>query len=199
VTGLAVVSFIGLDPVDALAALGRDATLTNRVPIWHLALGYIERRPWLGFGYEGFWRIDGVEANQIWATMYWRVPHAHNAWIEIGLSLGLIGIGAMAVMWLTALYRAIRIITLPQAKHAVFCLALLAGALMENMTEYAFFRRGEILWLLFVTVVVYLGRELAAAHDRARARAPSLPLARDALQAYAAPRLVPPPRSPTYG
>lgn len=194
---LATVSFIGLDPVDALAALGRDPTLTNRVPIWHLAIGYIERHPWLGYGYEGFWRLDGVEANQIWATMHWRVPHAHNGWIEIGLSLGLVGIGVMAFIWLCAVYRAVRVITLPHARHAVFCLALMAGVLMENMTEYAFFRRGEILWLLFVIAFVYLGRELAASHARQRADAPALPLPRTALTAYATAQIKPP--SPSFG
>lgn len=188
VIGLAVTGIVGLAPLDALAALGRDATLTNRVPIWQMALGYIARRPWLGYGYEGFWRPNGVEANQIWQTMYWHVPHAHNGWIEIGLSLGLLGVGVMALMWLSALYRVLRLITLPHARHAVFCLALLAGALIENMTEYAFFRRGEILWLLFVTAYVYLGRQLAESHDRIGARTPPLPLPRSPLSKYITPQ-----------
>jgi hypothetical protein len=70
-------------------------------------------------------------------------------------------------LWGTVFVRFARIATAPEATHAVFCTALLAGIFVENLTEYAFFRRGEMLWLLFVVGFVELGRE---AHARRAAR-----------------------------
>ena len=175
VLAIGVVAVVAADPGQVLAALGRDATLTNRVPIWNLAIGYIARRPWLGYGYEAFWRAGGVEANQIWALSYWHVPHAHNIWLELALSIGIVGCGLLAFLFVSAIFRALRVATAPHARHAAFALALTAGAFMENLSEYAFFRRGEILWLLFVTVFVYLGQQVIgrratrpAPHDRPR-------------------------------
>lgn len=163
VVGLAGVAALAIDPTGVLVALGRDPTLTNRTPLWHLVWGYIVQRPWLGYGYETFWRLDGPEANNIWATVHWIAPHAHNAWLELALGLGVVGVFFGIVVWLTVFTRFARIATAPAARHAVFCTALAMGIFLENITEYAFFRRGEILWLLFVVAFVELGREMLEA------------------------------------
>ena len=64
---------------DVMAALNRSPTLSGPRQIWDLALMYIDRRPWLGYGYGSFFRVGGVEANQMQAIMDWPVPTVHNA------------------------------------------------------------------------------------------------------------------------
>ena len=186
VVGLALAGMLLLGWQDLLAALGRDATLTNRTKIWHYALVFIAHRPWLGYGFGGFWRLDGLEANQFWVLVEFATPHAHNAWLELGLDLGIVGIAAAALTWSATLYRAVRGVTLPPAQHAAFCLALLAGIFVENITEYEFMRQGHILWALFAAASAYLGMQLSDWHHRGLARAAPPPLAAAALGAYAA-------------
>ncbi|HTZ38510.1 MAG TPA: O-antigen ligase family protein [Stellaceae bacterium] len=162
VGGLASGALLAVGWQDALTLLGRDPTFTNRTRIWQLAAEYIARRPWLGYGFESFFRADSADANLIWAAVGFKTPHAHNSWLEIGLGMGLIGIGAAALAWLVAFYRTLRVVAAPRARHVAFCLALLAGVFLENLSEFEFFRPGRLMWALFVAVLVYLGRELPA-------------------------------------
>jgi hypothetical protein len=70
-------------------------------------------------------------------------------------------------------YRTLRVATAPHAEHVAFCFALLVGIFFENLSEFEFFRPGRLMWVLFVAVLTYLGRELTLARaSRARARQP---------------------------
>lgn len=174
VIGLAAIFAFAIDSAAILEAIGRDPTFTNRAKIWHYASAYISRRPWFGYGFGAFWRADGVEANEAWALIEFKTPHAHNAWLELGLGFGIVGLGVVALGWLAAFYRVARMLTAPAARHVAFCLALLTGIFLENMTEYEFFRPGDILWVLFVVATVYLGRAaMVARAARPPRRAPA--------------------------
>ena len=144
---------------DVLAALGRNATLSNRTRIWGMVLSYIAARPWFGYGLASFWRPDGIEANQIWAALQWQTPHSHNLWLELSLGLGLVGAGVAAWLWATAFWRAGRLL-LGGARDGDFALVLLVAIFVDNLTEYAFFRGDDIQWLLFAATFTYLGQEL---------------------------------------
>lgn len=162
VAGIAGLGALTVGWQDILVLLGRDTTLTGRSDIWETVLEFIGRRPWLGYGYGAFWRNDAVEARAIWGMLFWTVPHAHNAWLEVGLALGIVGMGLVSLLWLAALFRAVRILTLPAARHVVFCLALFVAILVENLTEWEFLRADADLWVMFCVAFVYLGCELTA-------------------------------------
>jgi O-antigen ligase len=163
----AAVSFGFYDQL--LAALGRNPTLSNRTRIWEVILPYIARRPWFGYGLESFWLPQGVEANQVWAILQWQTPHSHNLWLELCLSLGLVGAALAALLWTSALWRVVRLLFGAPAPDVVFSLVLLVAIFCDNLVEYAFFRGNDILWLLFAAIFVHLGREVAA---RRRSAAP---------------------------
>ncbi|HML09653.1 MAG TPA: O-antigen ligase family protein [Stellaceae bacterium] len=161
VFGLAVAGLLAVSWQDALLALGRDPTFTNRTRIWQLALEYIANRPWFGYGFGAFWREQSDMAQTFWAALGFKTPHAHNSWLEMTLGIGVVGAGIAALAWLSAFYRTLRVATAPHAEHVAFALALLAAIFFENLSEYEFFRPGRLMWALFVAVLVYLGREVA--------------------------------------
>lgn len=161
VFGLAAGGLLAVGWQDALLALGRDPTFTNRTRIWQLALEYIAKRPWFGYGFGAFWREQSADAQIFWVALGFKTPHAHNSWLEMALGIGVVGDGIAAVAWLVTFYRTLRVAAAPHAEHVGFCLALLAAIFFENLSEYEFFRPGRLMWALFVTVLVYLGRELA--------------------------------------
>lgn len=78
------------EPEQALAVVNRDLSLTGRTQLWNQVLGKIGERPWLGHGYRGFWGSSGGAA--ISEALGWRVVHAHNSWLDVGLDLGVIGV-----------------------------------------------------------------------------------------------------------
>jgi len=176
VLGIATSALLAVGWQDALAFLGRDPTFTNRTRIWQLALEYIARRPWFGWGYGGFWREDSPDAQIFWTALGFKTPHAHNSWLELALGVGWVGVGVAALSWLAAFYRTLRVAAAPHAVHVAFCLSLLAGIFFENLSEFEFFRSGRLMFALFVAVLTYLGRELilyraARAEMRQRNRA----------------------------
>jgi len=160
VCGLAAGGLLAVGWQDALLALGRDPTFTNRTRIWQLALEYIANRPWFGYGFGAFWREQSADAQVFWVALGFKTPHAHNSWLEMALGIGVVGAGIAALGWLAAFYRTLRVAAAPHAEHVAFCLALLAAIFFENLSEYEFFRSGRLMWALFVAVLVYLGREV---------------------------------------
>jgi len=160
VFGLAAGGLLAVGWQDALLALGRDPTFTNRTRIWQLALEYIAKRPWFGYGFGAFWREQSADAQIFWVALGFKTPHAHNSWLEMALGIGVVGAGIAALGWLAAFYRTLRVVAAPHAEHVAFCFALLAAIFFENLSEYEFFRPGRLMWALFVAILVYLGREV---------------------------------------
>ena len=174
VAGIAGSAILALTWQDVLLALGRDPTFTNRTRIWQLALEYIDFRPWLGYGFGAFWQETSADAQTFWTALGFKTPHAHNSWLEMALGIGVVGLGVAALGWLAALYRTLRVAAAPHAEHVAFCLAFLAAIFFENMSEYEFFRAGRLMYVLYIAILVYLGREVAIARDSRR----TVPVAR---------------------
>ncbi len=95
--GLWLLLLVGIDPLvdfrDALL-LGRaeeSDTLSGRAFIWPLVTHYIGFRPWLGYGYEAFWNPAHIDT--ISDELQWGLREAHNGYLEVLLSTGIIGLG----------------------------------------------------------------------------------------------------------
>jgi O-antigen ligase len=95
---LLFVSFFGFDVVGALEQaiyLGRDTdiyridSLSGRIPLWEHLLEYVLQRPFLGYGYQGFWTAERMVA--ISSELDWSIPNAHSVPIDTLLQVGLIG------------------------------------------------------------------------------------------------------------
>src|SRR5690606_33579004 len=72
-----------------LEALGRDASLTGRIPLWIAAISDGLSRPWLGVGYRAYWLGAGGESVSALVRAGWvALPsHGHNAFLDIWLEL----------------------------------------------------------------------------------------------------------------
>ena len=71
-----------------ISLLGRDPSLTTRVPMWKDLISMV-RNPLLGFGYESFWMGDRTRIIAETWNVRW---NAHNGYLQVYLDLGLIGI-----------------------------------------------------------------------------------------------------------
>lgn len=83
--------FISLGDVTQL--VGRSSDLTGRGTFWPMAPGLILERPFLGYGYLGFFNSGAYSrAWDIWRyQLYWFTPEFHNTLLDILISLGLVG------------------------------------------------------------------------------------------------------------
>jgi exopolysaccharide production protein ExoQ len=85
-----------------LAGRGTDSlsTLTGRLPLWSMALQFVAERPILGYGFYSFWTPAHIQYFS--QRLDWDVPESHNGYIELLLSLGLVGLS----LYLTLIWRA---------------------------------------------------------------------------------------------
>jgi O-antigen ligase len=176
VVGVLGLGFVTLDWTEVLLLLNRSPTLTGRLYIWRIVIQMIDLHPWLGYGYGVFWRHGSPQADIVWGVMHWPVPHAHNAWLETGLGLGIVGMVGLTLVYLGGFYRGLRLLVVPQARHIAFIMTLFVAILIENMTEYEFFRPDSFLWVLFVAGFVYVGREFDLVRAARVARPPRPPV-----------------------
>ncbi len=153
--------------VPTLEALGRDATLTGRVPLWELVDAEIARRLMLGFGYASFWSEGSDAAWAIWGTIGWQAPHAHNGYRDVILAFGLLGVLVLTMVLLQVLRQGAAL-QLRDPQGGWLWLNVLVGMfLVMNLSESLFIAPNDLPWILFATTTVMI----ALRHpDQARPR-----------------------------
>ncbi|HTV04330.1 MAG TPA: O-antigen ligase [Acidobacteriaceae bacterium] len=136
-----------------LAWLGRDATLSGRTLIWQQVWIFIRHRPWLGWGYEAFWRGMRGQAFRVDAALGFVVFHAHNGFLEIWLNLGLIGLALFALSYARAWRRLWPTLRAGRVEHVLWPVIVLSLVLLYNLDENALLTYNGIFWVLYVTAV----------------------------------------------
>jgi O-antigen ligase len=132
-----------------LELLGRDATLTTRVPMWEF-LTEMCPNAFIGAGYYSFWL--GERLLKIWDHIGIPLNQAHNGYLEQYLNLGYIGlifIGIIVISGLVKVNRELR----ENYYGALLSLCFIFIALLYNYTEAAFYGISNM-WLILLFSVI---------------------------------------------
>jgi O-antigen ligase len=124
-------------------SLGRNMTLTSRADIWEIVLDY-QDNPLVGQGFDTFWAGRRLE---LLADKTFGIIQAHNGYLETYLNGGLIGVGLLVVLLLSA-YKRIRKKLVRGKREDDVRFAVFLTAIIYNYTEASFSKLG-VLW--FVT------------------------------------------------
>ena len=135
-----------------LDLLGRDASLTGRTSIWSALWPVIEDRFWIGNGYLAFWD----HAAEYFGNVSWMadIGHAHNAYIEIILDVGVIGLAVQILFITGALLSLFRLANRGDYQAAAMFVILLTFAVV-GMAGALFFRANTGTWVMIVTFACY--------------------------------------------
>lgn len=159
-------------PGDILQALGRDASLTGRMPIWTLVISEIKEHFWVGNGYAVFWKDQHGAANYIRVALQWGVPNAHNGWLDLALNLGFVGVILCGIYLFLGLWRAATKLFDPVISP--FAITMLVLSLQFSMSESVIAQQNNLVWVIFVAICskLAMGREAGeaqpAVHPRRR-------------------------------
>lgn len=164
VTAVLVLTNLG----EVLALIGRNATLTGRTNLWPLVIDMIQKRPWLGYGFSGFWLGEEGPSYFIWIYTNWVEvpPHAHNGLLDIALDLGLVGLGIYLMGFFLAVGRAIKLASRRGSFEKYWPLMFLIFVFLANQSESAILRTNNLYWLLYVSVVVTLAAKRYAVEQQ---------------------------------
>lgn len=136
-------------------ATGEDLTLTGRTIFWGLLVRMVQERPWLGYGYKGFWNgLQGPSRSIIQVTK-WSVPEAHNGFLETALNVGLLGLGLFLITYFMTMFRAIYCLHREPNTWSIWPIAFLVILVACNLAESALLSFG-FFWLIFSSIVFSL-------------------------------------------
>ena len=153
-----------------LAGIGKDSTLTGRLPLWQYVLDEIGRRPLLGYGYNGFWTgLDGPSAYVLVVTDGWYPWHAHNGWLQLSLDSGAIGVLLLVMGYFTAIRRTFRGRS-ESWSEGIWPVACLVFLLLLSIAETVLMRPSTIFTALFAAAAFTGARESGLAGGRPRTR-----------------------------
>jgi O-antigen ligase len=135
---------------------GRDSTLTGRTDVWDLVWDQIQKRYWLGYGYQAFW-VDPIgPATRIWLELKWNTPEVHNGYLELWLGLGFIGLLAVATSLVTNFALAWKASRGADRLANYWAVLYLTFFISYNLSESLILEQNDIFWVLYVAVVVAL-------------------------------------------
>jgi O-antigen ligase len=143
-----------------LDLFGKSEDLTGRLDIWSSVIALAGERPWFGWGWIGYWQPwvepfrglavrNGVEYLQ-----------AHNAWLDVWLQLGIVGLVAFASLVIGAMWRSWFLAVdqprdeagrlLPHSAASLVPLLVLVALVGQSLAESRILIEGG--WLLLIAI-----------------------------------------------
>ncbi len=138
-----------------------DPTFTGRTDIWVMALQAIGKAPIFGYGYTTFFDTDLLKEFTTAHGMTFLPDNAHNGYVEMALSGGLIGLGLVLawvvivpLKYILALKGRLR--TADERYFLSFTVQSWLSMLLISSLKSALFDRGEPLWFGGLLAIVCL-------------------------------------------
>jgi exopolysaccharide production protein ExoQ len=122
-------------PDTFLELIGKDPTLTGRTEIWTYVRKDIWMKPWLGWGYFGFWQLTNPASLEISDAARWVVPNAHNGLLESLLNVGVLGTALFAFILVRTIVLAVRCLRTPKRALAISTISCCIGILVVGASE----------------------------------------------------------------
>ncbi|MEM1169030.1 MAG: O-antigen ligase family protein [Cyanobacteria bacterium P01_H01_bin.35] len=139
--------------------LGKDLTLNGRTPLWTRLMTAIAYRPFLGYGYHGFWHDWRAENNPaaIYATntFGWVAHHAHNGFIDLALYVGLIGLLLFLISLIKNLVLGVLYLIRNESLESALPLGIMTILIVVNIS-LSQLMDVQTLWVYYVMISVRL-------------------------------------------
>ena len=115
--------------------IGKSPDMTGRSGIWQIVLQLIEQKPWLGWGWISYW-VPGVKPYDGLVVIN-NVPYfqAHNAFLDVWLQLGIIGLIIFAALLIVSFIKIWRLAVRHTSPLYLWPILVLIGLLVWSLTE----------------------------------------------------------------
>jgi O-antigen ligase len=137
-------------------ASGRSADLSGRTELWRKLLPAVSLHPLFGYGYGDFWGGASKEFYDLTRKIEWVPMYSHNGYLEMVISLGIVGLILASLFLAKGLYQAILQADLGDSIEDLWPLAFLIFFLIHNTAECTIMRKNSLEWALCVATVLDL-------------------------------------------
>ena len=139
------------------AAVGKDPTLTGRVPVWASLFGFASGRLLGGYGYTAFFVAGNPDVEDVWRRGGWDMWDAHNTALGLLLELGVPGLVLSQWVLLGAIRRSLRAFSRGGVPWAGFAVGYAMSQALLSLVEMSMFR-GDLNSVLLPLFYVALRR-----------------------------------------
>ncbi len=142
-----------------LNLVGKDETVTGRTVLWQLAWYSIAQRPFAGVGYQAFWQEGNWGAERMWALFGILSKtgfHFHDAYLQVAVDLGLIGLGAFLVPVIGTIRRAMTTFRSAPTTAQIFAIGTSLFLLIRTPVEIDFYGQFGLGTILVCVIWVWL-------------------------------------------
>ena len=143
--------FARLNQDAILKILGKSSTLTGRVPMWRVLFVKASQRPWLGYGFNGFWSTHN---RGVWDLLHWKPLVAHNGYLDLTLELGLLGLGIFALNTAIVARRSMTQALVDRTSEAQWPLLMLSQILLYSLFESGLVAQNNFNWIIYAAIAV---------------------------------------------
>lgn len=145
-----IAGYVGSDSL--LDLVGKDVTLSGRTDIWAYVWDQIQLRPWFGYGLAAFWNGFDGPSGYIQLAMRIAVIYAHNGFLDIWLSLGLVGLTVFVIGFFTTTIQSLTLLRKTNTPEGFWPLLFLTYILLSNLTEGTISNMNSSFWALYTAV-----------------------------------------------
>jgi len=149
-------------------SLGRGSELSGRTVLWTRLLE-LHTNPILGTGFESFWLGD--RPKRLEGIFYFIPNEAHNGYLEIYLTLGLIGVFLVIGLFVATFWK-LRLELFRNFQWGRYGLGLLAAVVLYNWTEAGFGTYNPIWFAFYLIAINYPRTDLTTAQSTVGVAAP---------------------------
>ncbi len=156
-----------------LGLLGKSDDLTGRLDIWNAVITLAQQRPAVGWGWVSWWVPWVAPFDHLATEAGVRQLHAHNAWLDIFLQIGIVGLVVFGLLVLSTGIRSWQLATqteklTPTAPGrytaiSLLPLLLLVALLVQSLAESRLLVEYGLLTLVIITVKTKLHERPVAA------------------------------------
>jgi Lipid A core - O-antigen ligase and related enzymes len=183
------VSSAGITQDQLLEFVFGDATLTRRTELWAFLQLNIDQRPYLGWGWGGFWDTGAkfnpiIAPPQSWVLPATEINTAHSGYIDIWLQAGLVGLLITVVLVVRAIWVYARLL---RQRHwggqndrlIATMFAVVVALALYNFLESIIFTPADCLNSLFILCLLagetcyQQGRKVTVPYARSETLAPA--------------------------
>jgi exopolysaccharide production protein ExoQ len=155
--------------------LEKDLGGNGRDELWGYLIQRALEKPWLGYGYCGFWfnpvEVYGVIRNTwfggelngdtnriLYSAAALGTGHAHNGYIDLFLSLGIVGLALFALSFICILWGVAKLIRSSKTTESLWMLMYLIFMALLNLTiTGTLLDPQHLFWILYVSISCSVG------------------------------------------
>lgn len=147
-------------------SMDKSSTLTGRIQLWQLMGVEIERHPWFGTGFGGFWvGLEGA-SGALGRRLDWGPPtQAHSGYIDGLNEIGAAGMFLFAIVVTSHIYRCFLLYSAGMKNHFLLHMAIVISFLVNNYAESSLIQGTNMWWIIMTCSIIEVGNRLRLDHS----------------------------------